>query len=222
MLVRQRVERRIGRHAVVDTVGAENDMVTAGTPAIEARAEAPARLQAYPHDRSTSQRLEQSHQHHRTEHAAARAETRAEVDDAQRAAVGVVQNRFDHGGVAKVTLLRPGEIDQVDGKDAAGSPPPSCVSSAEKTGSPSGRAGTSRRRGRTRRSAPTPRSCRLTPSSRFGRLGLMATALRHQQVPRETPARHEGRKPGSSPERDHPLRRTGRRCARPLQGQSGR
>ena len=76
------------------------------------------RPQANPHDRPARKRLHDAHQHHRAEHAAASAVARAEVTDEQRTAVGVVQDRLDHRGVAPVALLRACEIDQVDGEDS--------------------------------------------------------------------------------------------------------
>ncbi len=118
-VLEQRGQRCVGGHAVVQPVGREADVMTAGDAGLAAFAETCGGSQPQTQGRPAGERLHAAHEHHRPEHAATAAKSRREIDDAHGAAMAVVQPRLDDRGVAHVVLLGARQIDHVDGENTA-------------------------------------------------------------------------------------------------------
>ena len=191
-VLEQRRQRRIGGHAVVQSVGAEADVMAAGDAGLAAFAEvrrwaaAAGASVGRPATGSTA----------RTniigpEHAPARAESRREIEDAHHAAVRVVQPRFEDGGVAQVGLLGAREIEHVDRRTrpCPNHRPPSAA--ARRTpGRRRAAAGRPRPCAPARRSAPPPGNCRSLRSSRGHRQSVCSASCSSQRCTAAGPGSH--------------------------------
>ena len=214
-VLEQRRQRRVGGDAVIQSVGAETDVVAAVDPRLTAFAVTRGRAQSQAQCRPAGERLDGAHEHHGAEYAATRTKAWRKIQDTHHSAVRVVQAGLEDRRVAQVVLFGARQVQHVDGEHAL-SPHPRLLSAAARKTPDLHRVAADRPTpaAPVRRSARPPGNCRSRRSSRRHRQLIESRQLlepaTHRGRPRQPPLGPDPRarrqlpcRPRGAPPRNH-------------------